>query len=218
MIKLDYLEQGSISGKTGQLIILIHGLGADKNDLFGLIDYFAEYLPDAHFVSLEAPYPCDMAPYGKQWFSLQDRSEEKILAGLKNVTPALENFIKEKANSLKIPENKVALLGFSQGTMLSLYYSLFRENNIAAVLGFSGALISPEKLPDLIKSKPLICLIHGEDDQVVPFDAFNTALSTLQKTGVNVQGYSRQNLGHGIDPHGIKIGIEFLKQAFRIED
>jgi len=204
-------EQKAKSGNTKQLIILLHGLGADGNDLFGLVPYFADFLPDAHFISPNAPFPCDMAPYGRQWFSLQVREEKAILDGLKIAEPILNNFIDSKLKELGLEEKNLGIIGFSQGTMLALHTILRREKEIGGVIGYSGALVASHLLKDELKSKSLICLVHGEDDQVVPFDAFSQAVSVLQKQGVEVHGYSREGLGHGIDPAGMQIGQKFLK-------
>lgn len=214
-IKLSGPEAKPLSGaKAKQLVILLHGLGANGDDLFGLVPYFAEKLPDAHFVSPNAPFACDMAPMGYQWFSLLDRSEENILAGVKNAEPILNDFIDEKKEQLGLEDKDVALIGFSQGTMLSLHTSFRRAGEVAGVLGYSGALVASHLLKDESKSRPKTCLIHGEADDVVPFDAFKDAMSVLQKLGYPVQGYSQDGLGHGIDPAGMQIGIEFLQGAF----
>ena len=210
-------EKPAKSGKAKQLVILLHGLGADGSDLFGLVPYFAENLNDAHFVSLDAPFPCDMAPYGKQWFSLQVREEENMLAGIKNIAPSINAYIDDKCKELGISAENVVLLGFSQGSMLSLYVGLRRENSIAGVLAYSGALIAPQLLKSETKSSPEICLIHGEADEVVPFIAFTEAKDALEKAGISVQGYSGKDLGHGIDPAGVEIGKRFLRQALGLD-
>lgn len=208
-------EKSPESGnKAKQLVILLHGLGADGNDLFGLVPYFAKSLPDAHFVSLDAPFPCDMAPYGKQWFSLQVREEENMLAGIKHIAPSLDEYIERKCTELDLSYTDVALIGFSQGTMLSLYTGLRQENKLAGILAYSGALIAPQLLKDETKSFPEVCLIHGEADEVVPFIAFTEAKSALEKAGIPLQAYSSPELGHGIDPAGVEIGNRFLRSAF----
>ncbi len=213
--KLSGPDQMPQSGKKPkQIVILLHGLGANGDDLFGLVPYFSSILPDAYFVSPNAPYKCDMAPFGYQWFSLLDRSEENILNGIKEVTPTLNQFIDEKIAEFGLQEKDVALIGFSQGTMLSLYSAPRREKPLAGVLGYSGALVAPHLLKNEIKSKPEVCLVHGEADEIVPFQAFGDAMTALQKSGVTVHGYSREDLGHGIDPEGMKIGQKFLKDVF----
>lgn len=214
MKELKIVERKPKSGnKAKQLIIFLHGLGADGNDLISLSEFFAKSLPDAHFISPDAPYPCDMAPYGRQWFSLQERNEEKILAGVKNVEPIVNAFIDKKRDELGLEDKNVALIGFSQGTMLSLHIGFRREKALGAVLGYSGALVASHLLKDELKSKPSLCLIHGEADNIVPFDAFTSAMSVLQKQGITVHGYSQKNLGHGIDPAGIQIGVKFLTDS-----
>jgi phospholipase/carboxylesterase len=212
-ITLSGPEQQAKSGNAKQLVILLHGLGADGSDLFGLVPYFADVLPDAHFIAPNAPFPCDLSPYGRQWFSLQIREEKAISDGLKIAEPILNNFIDSKLKELKLEDDKLGIIGFSQGTMLSLHTILRREKEIAGLLGYSGALVAPHLLKDELKSKPPICLVHGEDDQIVPFDAFTQAVSVLQKQGIQVHGYSREGLGHGIDPAGIQIGRKFLKEV-----
>ena len=197
--------------KAKQLVIFLHGLGADGNDLISLADFFAEALPDAHFVSPDAPYPCDMYPMGRQWFSLLERSEEAILKGVKVAEPVLNAFIDAKKKDLALEDKDIFLIGFSQGTMLSLHTAFRRPKPLGGVLGYSGALVAPHLLKDELVSKSPVCLIHGEADDIVPFDAFSNAMSVLQKQGVMVHGYSQEGLGHGIDPAGIQLGIKFLK-------
>src|SRR6266704_1251066 len=113
-------------GKPRRLVILLHGLGADGNDLIGLQQYWGPLVPDAEFVSPDAPFPCDMAPYGYQWFSLQDRSPETILAGVRATAPTLDAFIDDALAARGLAEQDLALIGFSQGTMMSLYVGLRR--------------------------------------------------------------------------------------------
>ena len=211
-------EQKPASGnKAKQLVVLLHGLGADGNDLFGLVPYFAAALPDAHFVSFDAPYPCDMAPMGKQWFSLQVREEEEILKGLRNVEPILNKALDAKLKKLGLEEKDLTLIGFSQGTMLSLHVSLRREKPMAGVLGFSGALMGEKLLESELKSMPELCLVHGEQDEVVPYEAFQQAMKALQTRGLMVNGYSREDLGHGIDPAGMQIGCAFLRRVYGLD-
>lgn len=205
-------------GKPKQLVIMLHGLGADGNDLIGLAPHFAEHFPDAVFVSPNAPFPCDMAPFGLQWFSLQIREEQAILDGVKDAAPILDHFIDEQLKHYGLKEENLVLLGFSQGTMLSLYVGLRREKRLGGILGYSGALVGADMLKDEIKTNPEVCLVHGEVDEIVPFDAFKQATTALQKVGVIVHGYSREDLGHGIDPAGVAIGVEFLKRVLLGEE
>ena len=128
------------------LVMLLHGLGADGNDLLGLAPYWAPHLPDAEFSSPHAPEPCDMAPSGRQLFSLQTRDPESILAGAERAAPILNDFIDHELNRLGLADNQLALVGFSQGTMMALYVGLRRPRPPAAIIGFSGSLVAPERL------------------------------------------------------------------------
>jgi phospholipase/carboxylesterase len=158
-------------GKPKSLVILLHGLGSDGQDLISLAPFFAPSLPHAHFISPNAPAPCDMAPSGYQWFSLRDWSPQTMLKGAHEAAPILRHFIDAQLKRFGLEEDRLALIGFSQGTMMSLYASLRRPKPCAAVVGFSGALIGEQG----IVSKPPVCLIHGTDDMVVPFAAMSRA-------------------------------------------
>jgi phospholipase/carboxylesterase len=203
-------ESGS---KPRKLVILLHGLGADGNDLIGLAPVLAQVLPDAEFVSPNAPFPCDMAPYGYQWFSLQDRSPATILAGVRAAAPVLDAFIDEALESRGLAEKDLALIGFSQGTMMSLYVGLRRARPVAGIVGFSGALVGAELLAGEIRSRPRVLLVHGDADQMVPFQALAMAERTLTATDVPVETLTCPGLGHGIDEAGLKAGARFLTEA-----
>ena len=200
--------------KPRQLMILLHGLGADGNDLIGLAPYWAPLLPDAEFIAPDAPFPCDMAPFGRQWFSLQDRSPAAILAGVRATAPILDAFIDESLSARGLGDSELALVGFSQGTMMSLYVGLRRSKAPAAIVGFSGALIGAESLAQEIRSRPPVLLIHGDVDDVVPPQALPVAANALKAAGVAVETLVCPGLGHGIDEAGLRRGGAFLRGAF----
>src|SRR5215469_5079921 len=139
-------------GAPRQLVILLHGLGADGNDLIGLAPYWAPLLPEAEFVSPDAPFPCDMAPFGRQWFSLQDRSPAAILAGVRASAPILDAFLDDALAARELAPAQLALVGFSQGTMMSLYVAPRRTAPVAGVVGYSGALVGTDALAQEIHS------------------------------------------------------------------
>ncbi len=207
----EYLPQDNhIDG----LVILLHGLGSDGNDLIGLVPHLAPHLNNIGFVSPNAPFPCDMAPYGYQWFSLQEREQEKIRAGVQIATPILTEYIATQAKRFNLPYNKIALVGFSQGTMMSLYVAPRLEQALAGVVGYSGALSGADSLNDDIRSKPPFLLIHGADDDVVDASALLHAVKHLQNAGCTVEHILTPHLGHSIDMDGIKKGAIFLKECF----
>jgi phospholipase/carboxylesterase len=200
-------------GPPRKLVLLLHGLGADGHDLIGLAPVLAEVLPDVAFVSPHAPFPCDMAPFGRQWFSLQDRTPEVILGGVRASAPILDGFIDAELARYNLADNKLALLGFSQGTMMSLYVALRRTKPIAGVLGYSGALVGADLLPTEAKSKPPVLLVHGDADPVVPFQAMEMAAQGLRRAGVPVETLRRPGLPHSIDEEGIAAGVKFLNRV-----
>ena len=208
-------EFGPTSGlKPKQLIILCHGLGADGNDLIGLAPHYAQFLPDAKFISPNAPYNCDMSPYGYQWFSLQERSEEAMLEGVRKAQPILDAFIDEQLVKYNLKEKQVALIGFSQGTMVSMFTVPRRNSAVAGVVGYSGRLIGGNLLPKQICCRPPMAMINGDLDDLVPVTVQAPAVEALRSVGIKIEGHIRPGLGHSIDNIGIKIGQEFLSKIF----
>jgi phospholipase/carboxylesterase len=197
-----------------QLVLLLHGVGADGNDLIGLAPYFQQVLPKALFVSPDAPFPYDMAPFGRQWFSLQERTPEAFDLGTRLAAPILNDFIDGQLAEHGLSESQTALIGFSQGTMMSLHVGPRRERQIAGVLGYSGALANPTKLVDDIRTYPPVMLIHGKSDEVLPVSSLPNAVAGLEAAGVPVTSHVRPGLGHGIDEEGIKLGVAFLESLF----
>jgi len=202
-------------GKAKQLVILLHGWGADGPNLIDLSDMFKDSLPDAQFVAPNAPYPCEANPYGYQWFSLMDRQPQHMLEGVRGAADILNHFIDAELKALSLDNSKLALVGFSQGTMLGLHVALRRAPQIACMVGFSGALIGPETLAKEIVSRPPVCLIHGNADDVVPFPSMAYAVQALKAHGVEGQAHARPFLGHSIDMEGIKIAQNFLAQVLK---
>jgi phospholipase/carboxylesterase len=199
--------------KPASLVVLLHGVGADGNDLIGLAPYWAPLLPEAEFLAPDGPQPCDMAPFGRQWFSLQDRSPEAILAGVRATAPVLNAFLDDALQARGLGDDKLALVGFSQGTMMSLYVGLRRAKPCAAILGYSGALVGPQLLAGEIRSRPKTLLVHGDADPVVPFTALGIAQKTLAAAGVAVETLACPGIGHSIDEAGLRRGGEFLRAA-----
>lgn len=204
-------------GPAAQLVVLLHGVGVDGSDLIELAPFFASILPDAAFVAPDAPFAFDMAPFGRQWFSLQDRSIPAISAGVRASAPILEAYIDEQTALWGVQPSDVALIGFSQGTMMALHVALRRPVAPAAVVGFSGALVDPDALPKEITARPRTLLIHGADDEVVNPNCLKAAEQALAAVGVPVLTDLRPGLGHGIDGPGAQMALGFLGQVFGVE-
>src|SRR5687767_4750871 len=214
LMALSGPSRPSLAGGTPRrLVILLHGLGADGNDLIGLQQYWARLVPDAEFVSPNAPFPCDMAPYGYQWFSVQDRTPAAMLAGVRAAAPILDAYIDEELQKRGLTESDTALVGFSQGTMMSLFVGLRRERPLAGILGYSGRLIAPELLAAELRSRPPIQLVHGTDDPLVPFESMALAEAALRGAGVAVETLACPGIEHSIDPEGLQRGGLFLRQV-----
>jgi phospholipase/carboxylesterase len=200
-------------GRPKELVILLHGLGADGNDLISLAPLFAQALPEAAFVSPNAPFPCDMAPFGRQWFSFQDRDPAAVLAGVRAAATHLDAFIDAELERAGLSDDRLALLGFSQGTMVALHTAIRRARACAAVIGYSGALVGAELLAEEVRSRPPVLLVHGDADEVVPFPSLAAAEQALRGDGFLVHGEARPGLGHGIDEAGLQLGATMLKQS-----
>lgn len=210
----NFYEHRPASGaKPKQMVMLLHGLGADGRDLLSLAPEWATDIPDAIFISPDAPFPCDMAPFGHQWFSLREWTPEGILRGVESGSPNLQLFITEQLEKHQISPAQLALVGFSQGTMMSLFTGPRYPQKIAGVLGYSGALVGEQGLARAHKIPTH--LVHGDFDNVVPVMAYYHAKQALEAAGFAVSGHTTPGLMHGIDEKGIRSGAEFLKSVLK---
>ena len=200
-------------GAPKQLDVFLHGYGADGNDLIGLGREWAPLLPNAAFVSPDAPQPCGMAPMGRQWFDLSLGDMSIVAAGVKKAAPALDSFLDAELERHGLTSESLALVGFSQGTMMALAVGLTRNAKPAAIVGYSGALATVEDLPPPGEA-PAILLVHGDMDEVIPVDAMIMAREVLGQAGLSVQWHVSRGIGHGIDGEGLRLGGTFLRDAF----
>jgi phospholipase/carboxylesterase len=199
-------------GRPSRLVVLLHGLGADGNDLIGLAPYWAPLVPRAEFLSPNAPFPCDTAPFGYQWFSSLDRSPPAILAGVRAAAPILDAFLDEALAARGLGEQDLALVGFSQGTMMALFVGLRRTSPLAGILGYSGRLLAPELLAGELRSRPPVLLVHGTADPLVPYQSLGAAEAALKSAGVPTETANCPGVGHSIDEAGLRRGGHFLKE------
>ena len=214
MIRLRGPERGPVSGGRAQAaVVLLHGLGADGEDLIGLADSWAGALPECRFLSPHAPERCDMAPMGRQWFSVRDRSEAALRAGVERAAAALDAFIDGALATDRLGDDRLVLVGFSQGTMMALHVALRRRRAPAGVLGYSGRLIGAAQLADEAVARPPAMLIHGDADDMVPIAALHEAIAALGAAGVSAQWHVSSGVGHGIAPDGLAIGARFLRDC-----
>lgn len=232
MTMLDGPRLAPVRGPARKLVVLVHGYGADGNDLIELGAQWRNLLPDAAFVAPHAPgripgFPPGMMG-GRQWFALDAydpnllRRDPHQTAGVyatmqraaEQAAPALEDFLAAELEKHKLGPADLALVGFSQGTMMALHVGLRRDPGPAGILGYSGALLGGEELTRQIRSRPPILLIHGDADEIVPIEAMHAALHTLNQADCPARFHVSPGLGHGIDGQGLTLGGAFLADCF----
>jgi phospholipase/carboxylesterase len=207
------------SGRARSLVVLLHGYGADGNDLIDLGREWQSLLPDAAFVAPHAPEPCAGAPVGRQWFALNLRDASERWHGTSRAAPALEAFLAAELARRNLPPPALALVGFSQGTMMALHAGLRRAAAPAAIVGYSGMLaLPPGTQPGAgalaeIRVRPPILLLHGVLDDLIPMQAMFQSANALAAAGVPVEWHLSPEIGHGIDNEGLRHGGQFLCRA-----
>ncbi|WP_051335311.1 alpha/beta hydrolase [Methylocapsa acidiphila] len=200
-------------GKAVYLVVLLHGRGANGDDIIDLALNWQPILPKAEFLALNAPFPCDPAPRGRQWFDVE--SPETMLAALRAAADMLDRALDELMARRRLEPSHLALVGFSQGATLALHAGLRRKERIGAIVAFSGALHGAEALNAEIRSRPPVLLVHGEADAVVPFTALDMARAALEAAQAPVTAIARPKLGHAIDDESVSAAGEFLLGALK---
>ena len=214
MPTLEAIHWGPASkAKPRQLVVLCHGLGADGFDLIDLAPSWQHACPDALFASVHAPFQHDSG-FGRQWWSVADRSPAVMEVGARTASSYLHGFIDAELERLGLPGEAYAMMGFSQGAMISLFTGLRRPVAPRAILAFSGALIAPEGLAAEFANKAPVLIVHGEADDVVPASRSHDAEAALIAAQVPVEAHYIPRLGHGIDDSGISLGALALQRGF----
>ena len=195
------------SGTARQLVVFLHGYGADGNDLIEIGRAWQPLLPHAAFVSPHAPEPCAQAPVGRQWFALTFRNPDERWIGVNQAAPLLERFLDAELTRHKLPPSALALVGFSQGTMMALHVGLRRAVAPAAIVGYSGLLVErpdgdAEKFAAEIKSRPPVLLVHGDRDDLIPPQALFQACKALPRSACRSSGICRRGSGTASTPKG----------------
>jgi phospholipase/carboxylesterase len=214
MPTLEAIHWGPASkAKPKQLVVLCHGLGADAFDLIDLAPSWQHACPDALFASVHAPFQHDSG-FGRQWWSVADRTPAVMEAGGRVAAEYLHGFIDAELARLALPAEAYAIMGFSQGAMISLFTGLRRTTAPRGILAFSGALIAPETLAEELANRAPVLLVHGEADEAVPVSRSHDAEAALMAVGVPVDAHYIPRLGHGIDDTGISLGALALQRGF----
>lgn len=212
MSKLKSARKGP--AKADAVVVFLHGYGADGADLLGLADPLAPHLPDTAFHAPDAPEPSLNNPFGFQWFPipwLDGSTEAEARGAMGRSVTALNAYLDQVLADEGLTPDRMVVIGFSQGTMMALHVLPRRDKAVAGIVCFSGRLLAPELLEAEAVVKPPVLLIHGDEDQMVPFEDMSLAGQALQGAGFTVYGHVMKGTGHGIAPDGLSVALAFLK-------
>jgi len=198
--------------KPRQGIILCHGYGGDGKDISSLAINWRRFLPDAIFLCPNAPEICTVNPQGYQWFDLTSEEEEVILEKSLMAEEKLNTFLDQVFDNFQLEPTNLALVGFSQGCMMSIQVGLKKKEQINCIIGYSGKVINQKHLSNNINSKPKIFLMHGENDTIVPPTHLLEAKEYLNKCGLKIKTKLFKNCDHKIPVEGSSLGLGFLKK------
>ena len=218
--KLETGRRGAPQGEARQIVVFLHGYGADGADLLGLADPMAPHLPGTAFFAPDAPEPCAAAPMGRQWFPIpwiDGSAPEAAIAGLHRAADDLDAFLDDLLAAEGLGPDRLALVGFSQGSMLSLHVAPRRAEPIAGIAAFSGRLMLADALAAEAVSRPPVLLLHGDADEVVPYASMAEAGNALTGAGFETYAFTMSGTGHGIAPDGLGQALGFLRLKFGLD-
>ena len=198
------------SGAPTSMVLFLHGYGSNGEDLMGLAPYWRPALPQTVFLAPDAPQPCPGVPGGYQWWALTDLSPQARAAGVRQSAPALNAYIDAQLARYGLSDDRLVLVGFSQGTMMALHVGPRRAKTLAGIVGYSGMLADPQALAAEVVTRPPVLLVHGSADPTLPVTATHQAKAALEALGFEVAVHVSQGLGHSIDADGLRLGGQFL--------
>jgi len=217
---LEAGRRASHSGTTDSVVVLLHGYGADGNDLLGLADPVGPHLPNTVFIAPDAPEQCTINPAGYQWFPIpwiDGSSEEEAMRGMHAAAHDLDAFLDQVLADEGVGPDRMILFGFSQGTMVALQVAPRRTEPVAGIVGFSGRLLNPDLLADEVVSRPPVLLMHGDQDDVVPPQSLPEAANALTQAGFTVYADVMKGMAHGIAPDGLSTAVAFMRERLGLD-
>lgn len=197
-------------GKADALVVFLHGYGSNGADLISLAPYWAKALPGAAFLAPNAIEPVPQAPGGYQWFPISNLDPHLMEQGARRAAQSVDRFLDRELERAGLDATRLALVGFSQGTMMALHVGLRRERPVAGIVGFSGVLVGGAKLKDEMRSKPPILLVHGDRDPTIPIPAMFDSAQALAAAGHGAQWHVSYGVPHSIGQDGLDLGGSFL--------
>ncbi|MDP3372155.1 MAG: dienelactone hydrolase family protein [Candidatus Paracaedibacteraceae bacterium] len=200
-----------LSGAIRKIVVFLHGYGSNGANLIDIAEIWSKQLPDTLFIAPNAPYPCDISALGYQWFGLPDLNPFNVRQGLDSIAPTIRSYITKLATDHKLTPKDIALVGFSQGAILS-FEMLFQIPGLGGIIDYSGAFYAPTST-EPPKDAPPVLLVHGTADTVVPYAAMLHAQAQLSLYDVTVETHTCAGMGHSIDDAGLRVGINYLKKV-----
>ena len=213
---LRFGRKAALSGQSKSLVVFVHGYGADGADLLSLADVLGPHLPDTAFVAPDAADRVAGAPFGRQWFAIprfDGATPAQAATGLEAAAQDLSGFVDQRAAYEGVGPESVALVGFSQGAMLSLHMAPRRPVALGAVIAISGQLLQPQRLVGETLSKLPVLVMHGDQDEVVPFPEMAAACNALVAAGFDTYGHVMEGSGHTISQDGLATALAFLTKT-----
>lgn len=209
--------QPASGSRPKQIVLLLHGYGSSGADLISLAPHWQPSLPDALFLAPNAPQRGAIGS-GYQWWPLAAFTPQALTMGANSAAPAIDAFIDRKLAQYGLQDANLAIVGFSQGTMMALHVGLRRKAPVAGILGYSGMLTGAADLAHQKITKPPVLLIHGSSDPIVPVSALHAAEHALRRVGIDVATHVAAGLGHSVDPVGLRMGAEFVEKVLNGRD
>jgi phospholipase/carboxylesterase len=210
------LRRDAPSGKPDWLVVFLHGYGSNGADLMAFADYWQDSMPNVAFVAPDGPH--EARDGGFRWIGKRPAGDPKLYDDAVEAAPALHAFIDGELTRVGLDPSRLALVGFSQGTVMALHLGLRREVAPAAVLGYSGGLVGADKLSSEVTSKPPVMLVHGEQDQLAPLYGMMTSVKAMSDAGIVCQGVPLAGLGHAVNADALIYGARFLLSAFAFRE